>query len=131
MSAPRKTRGWGDAPGSESESESDESGSEGATSAGSDRDATLRGDKPEGKKKHRWGRKDKKRKSKDGEGEGKDDVEMGNLQKEAQRQGALSSGIAKALSIGREQRLPDDAVLAKEQADDVRTVLPIVLTHDC
>ncbi|KAI0717180.1 hypothetical protein C8T65DRAFT_641640 [Cerioporus squamosus] len=109
--------GMGDS--SDSESESDSSGSEAApsTNGGSDRDATLRGDKPEGKKKHRWGKKDKKRKSKDGEG--KDDVEVGNLKKEIQRQGAISSGISKALSMGREQSLPDDAVLGMEEADDV------------
>ncbi|RPD63797.1 DUF21-domain-containing protein [Lentinus tigrinus ALCF2SS1-6] len=118
--------GMGDS--SDSDSDSDESGSEAAASASaSDREATLRGDKPDGKKKHhRWGKKNKKRKSKDAEG--KDDVEMGDLQKETQRQGAISTGIAKALSIGREQSLPDDAVLGLQQADDfVQSMDPYIM----
>ncbi|KAI0743884.1 hypothetical protein C8Q80DRAFT_1183738 [Daedaleopsis nitida] len=112
---------------SSSESGSDESGDEatGASSGGSDRDATLRGDPA--KKKRRWGRKGgKKRKSKDGDTE---DVEMGNLAKEKeQQQGMISTGLAKALSIGREQSLPDDAVLGSEQADEfVQSMDPYVM----
>ncbi|RDX50055.1 DUF21-domain-containing protein [Lentinus brumalis] len=119
--------GMGDSD-SDSGSDSDSSGSEASpsTNGGSDRDATLRGDKPEGKKKHRWGKKDKKRKSKGAEG--KDDVELGDLKKETTRQGAISSGIAKALSMGREQSLPDDAVLGMEEAEDfVQSMDPYIM----
>ena len=110
--------GMGDS--SNSDSSSDESGDETV----SDRDE-LEG----GAKKRRWGRKGgKKRKSSNDTAEDKDkdkadDVELGDLKKE--KQSLVQTGLAKALSIGREQSLPDDAVLAKEQADDVRTLLSL------
>ncbi|KAI0745390.1 hypothetical protein C8Q76DRAFT_605976 [Earliella scabrosa] len=113
---------------SSSESDSDDSSDEAAaasTSTGSDHDATLRGDGPEGvKKKRRWGRKGgKKRKSKT------EDVELGDAEKEEkERQGSLQSGLAKALSIGREQRLPDDAVLGTSEAEEfVQSMDPYVM----
>ena len=119
--------GMGDS--SSSESGSDESGDEATGTSTSDRDATLRGDGPEGvKRKRKWGRKGgKKRKASAENVDGKSgDIELGDVQKEKQQQSLVQTGLAKALSIGREQRLPDDAVLAKEQADDVRTALLIV-----
>ncbi|TBU31722.1 hypothetical protein BD311DRAFT_716447 [Dichomitus squalens] len=111
--------GMGDS--SSSESGSDESGDEAGTTSTSDHDATLRGDGLEGvKKKRKWGRKGrKKRKASADNVEGRtDDVELGDVLKETQPQSIVQTGLAKALSVGREQRLPDDAVLAKEQADD-------------
>ena len=118
--------GMGDS--SSSESSSDESDSE--TGGASDRDTTAKGEGPEGgKKKRRWGRKGgKKRKSSKDDVDDKDkdkvdDVELGDLKKE--KQSLVQTGLAKALRIGREQSLPDDAVLAKEQANDVRTLPPV------
>ncbi|KAI1796383.1 hypothetical protein LXA43DRAFT_937264 [Ganoderma leucocontextum] len=111
--------GMGDS--SSSDSSSDSSGDETGGASVSDRDTTVKGDGSVGtKKKRRWGRKGgKKRKSSKEDVEDKaDDVELGDLKKEKQHQGLVQTGLAKALSIGREQSLPDDAVLAKEQADD-------------
>ncbi|KAH9851328.1 hypothetical protein C2E23DRAFT_830325 [Lenzites betulinus] len=120
--------GMGDSSDSNSDSSDDESSGTGTgTGTGSDRDATLRGDGTEGRKKRKgWGRRahHKKHKTKEGaaeEGLSKSDtVEMGTL-------GAMQSGIAKALSAGREQSLPDDAVLGREQAKDfVQSMDPYV-----
>ncbi len=108
---------------SSSESSSDDSGDEtGPPSASGASDPTLRGDGPEVvKKKRKWGRKGgKKRKgSKDTKHGG--DVEKGDSAQEKDRQsaGALQTGLAKAFSIGREQSLPDDAVLGDDEADEV------------
>ncbi|KAI0674529.1 hypothetical protein C8Q78DRAFT_967399 [Trametes maxima] len=115
--------------GDSSDSSSDEgSGDESATGTGSgasDRDATLRGDGADGtKKRRRWRRRahQKKRKSKEStaeEGQAKTEaVEMDKLRKDSPLQGAVQTSLAKALSMGREQSLPDDAVLAPEQAED-------------
>ncbi|KAI0646521.1 hypothetical protein C8Q79DRAFT_963167 [Trametes meyenii] len=115
--------------GDSSDSSSDEgSGDESATGTGSgasDRDATLGGDGAEGtKKRRRWRRRahHKKRKSKEStaeEGQAKPEaVEMDKLRKDSPLQGAVHTSLAKALSMGREQSLPDDAVLAPEQAED-------------
>ncbi len=119
--------GMGDS--SSSDSSSDESGDETGAASVSDRDTTVKGDGSEGsKKKRRWGRKGgKKRKSSKDDVKDKDkahDMELGDLKKEKQHQGFVQTGLAKALSVGREQSLPDDAVLAEEQVDDVRT-LPV------
>ncbi|KAI0633276.1 hypothetical protein C8Q77DRAFT_1114084 [Trametes polyzona] len=126
--------GMGDSSDSSSDESGDESGDTG-TGTGSDHDTTLRGDGSESKKKRKsWRRRPhhKKRKSKEStaeEGQAKpaDTVEMGNLRKETPRLGAVQSGIAKALSAGREQSLPDDAVLGREQAKDfVQSMDPYV-----
>ncbi|KAI0661226.1 hypothetical protein C8Q70DRAFT_969458 [Cubamyces menziesii] len=131
--------GMGDSSDSSSSSESSEDESAGTGTGGSDHDATLRGDSGS-KKRRSWRRRSrhKKRKSKDSAAEegkakssgGDDDVEMGNIQhKDTQspKQGVVQSGIAKALSIGREQSLPDDAVLGREQAEDfVQSMDPYV-----
>ncbi|KAI0356283.1 DUF21-domain-containing protein [Trametes cingulata] len=110
---------------SSSDSSGDESVATGTGSAVSDRDATLRGDGAEGGKKRRsWRKKShrKKRKSKENaaeEGQAQSDaVEMGTLQKDSPKHGTVQSGIAKALSMGREQSMPDDAVLGQAQAED-------------
>lgn len=113
--------GMGDS--SSSDSSSDESGDETGAASVSDRDTTVKGDGSEGsKKKRRWGRKGgKKRKSSKDDVKDKDkahDMELGDLKKEKQHQGFVQTGLAKALSVGREQSLPDDAVLAEEQVDD-------------
>ncbi|KAH9940457.1 uncharacterized protein BXZ73DRAFT_42641 [Epithele typhae] len=108
---------------------SDDSDTETHTSGGTsdrDRDATLRGDRPDGKKKRRWGRKDKKKRgSKD---EHSEDVEKGDTKKEKERQTVVQSSIAKAMSVGREQSLPDDAVLGMEEANDfVQSMDPYIM----
>ncbi|KAI0823341.1 hypothetical protein BC628DRAFT_1420924 [Trametes gibbosa] len=126
--------GMGDSSDSSSDSSDDESSGTGTgTGTGSDRDATLRGDGTEGRKKRKgWGRRaHKKRKSKEDaaeEGQAKTEaVEMGNMHKDSPRLGAMQSGLAKALSAGREQSLPDDAVLGREQAKDfVQSMDPYV-----
>ncbi|KAI0365675.1 DUF21-domain-containing protein [Pilatotrama ljubarskyi] len=123
-----------DSSSSSSDSSGDESVATGTGSAMSDRDATLRGEGTDGGKKRRSWRKRshrKKRKSKENaaeEGNAKSDaVEMGNMQKDSPRHGAVQSGLAKALSIGREQSMPDDAVLGQEQAEDfVQSMDPYV-----
>ncbi|OJT02653.1 DUF21 domain-containing protein [Trametes pubescens] len=97
---------------SSSDSSGDESGGTG-TGTGSDPDT-------EGKKKRKgWRRRShKKSKSKENAAEAgqakADAVEMGNMRKE----NARVSALAKAMSAGREQSLPDDAVLGREQAED-------------
>ncbi|KAI0329228.1 DUF21-domain-containing protein [Cubamyces sp. BRFM 1775] len=127
--------GMGDSSdGSSSESSEDESA--GTGTGGSDHDATLRGDSGSKKRKSWRRRSHKKRKSKDSAAEegqakasGGDDVEMGNMRKDTQspKQGVVQTGLAKALSMGREQSLPDDAVLGIEQAEDfVQSMDPYV-----
>ncbi|KAH9895027.1 hypothetical protein C8Q73DRAFT_692696 [Cubamyces lactineus] len=130
--------GMGDSSDSSSSSDSSEDESAGTGTGGSDHDATLRGDSGS-KKRRSWRRRShhKKRKSKDGAAEegkakssgGGGDVEMGNMQKDTQgsKQGVVQTGLAKALSIGREQNIPDDAVLGREQAEDfVQSMDPYV-----
>ncbi|THH30294.1 hypothetical protein EUX98_g3887 [Antrodiella citrinella] len=98
-----------------SESSGDESDSNGDTTLG-DKDATLRG----GGKRHRWSRHKKDKKS---------DVEQGDAEKEAveeekskvevpETKGTMHSTWAMVRSVGREQSLPDDAVLQKDRAEE-------------
>lgn len=95
---------------SSSDSSGDESGGTG-TGTGSDPDT-------DGKKKRKgWRRRShKKTKSKENTAEaGEAKTDAGNMRKE----NARVSALAKAMSVGREQSLPDDAVLGREQAEDV------------
>lgn len=105
---------------SSSESSSDESDSGEASTPGDekDRDATLRGDGT-GKTK-RWGRNRKSKRKSDVE---KGDVEKGDVVAEErakpETKGTAQSTWALVTSVGREQSLPDDAVLTKDGAKEV------------
>jgi len=107
----------------DSDSSSSESDSEKSETGEDDKDATLRGD---GKSKRSWRRKKKSKKSAENEAdtsEAKADLgnaekgqSRGNEQMKSDSKGGLAVTWAKVASNGREQSMPDDAVLAKDGA---------------
>lgn len=102
---------------SDSDSDADHETADGARhgeeSNASEHDATSKVSK---KRRRRWGRKEKKKKK-------EEDVEMGRMKK-VEKENALPAspltGLAMMMNSGREQQIPDDAVLAEEGADEVR-----------
>ncbi|KAL7281213.1 hypothetical protein ACG7TL_004521 [Trametes sanguinea] len=117
--------------GDSSDSSSSEGESSGDESAGTGTGTGTAGSETEGgsKKRISWRRRSrKKRKSKESAAEeGKRKKDEGEDEKGNARKGVVQSGLAKALSIGREQSLPDDAVLGQEQAEDfVQSMDPYV-----